>query len=63
MSKYTGYKYSASGEAWKKENTTRVTVRFHNRIDADILDRLSEQENKAGYLKALIRADIEKQRT
>ncbi len=30
--------------------------------DADIIAKLDAQENKAGYIKAHIRADIEKKR-
>lgn len=28
--------------------------------EADIIDQLEKQENKAGYIKSLIRADISK---
>lgn len=61
MSRYTGYKYSAADEAWKKANTTRMTFRFNNRTDADILEQLSEQDSKLGYVKRLIREDIKKE--
>lgn len=45
-----------------KENTTRVTVKFNHHTDADLLVQLSKYESKAGYIKALIRRDIEMNR-
>lgn len=63
MSKYTGYKYSAADEAWKKANTTRYVIRLNNHTDADILERLAEQESKQGYIKRLIRQDIKASRS
>lgn len=34
---------------------------MHGVHDADIIKRLDEQDNKQGYIKALIRADIAKE--
>lgn len=34
---------------------------MHN-TEADILEKLSSVENKAGYIKSLIRADIAKEK-
>lgn len=44
-------KYDAS-------NTTQVKFKFNNKTDADVIKRLNEVPNKAGYVKSLIRADI-----
>ena len=41
-------------------NTRRVSFKFNLKTDKDILEKLDEVENKQGYIKALIRADIEK---
>ena len=43
---------------YQKENTKSVSIRFMPG-DADILAWLDEQPSKAGYVKALIRADME----
>jgi len=44
------------------ENTTIVRVRLNKKHDADILAHLAKQPNVSGYLKALIRADIQTSR-
>ena len=46
-------------ENWNKENRKVVSIGFFP-ADADLLDHLNAQKNKAGYIKALIRADMEK---
>ena len=43
---------------YDRQNMTQRVVRFSPR-EADMLAHLDAQPNKAGYLKALIRADIE----
>ncbi len=45
---------------WDRTNTTKIGIKFNNRTDADIIAKLAEQENKAGYIKHLIRQDIAK---
>ena len=47
---------------YKKESTTIVNIRLHNELDADIIERLQGVGNKQGYIKKLIRADIESSR-
>lgn len=42
------------------ENTVQIKLKLHKRRDADILQRLDEVGNKQGYIKDLIRADIDK---
>lgn len=37
----------------------RVSIKLNLSTDKDILKRLSEVENKQGYIKGLIRRDIE----
>uniref|UniRef100_A0A7C9P5U8 Uncharacterized protein n=1 Tax=Muribaculaceae bacterium Z82 TaxID=2304548 RepID=A0A7C9P5U8_9BACT len=43
---------------YDRQNMTQRVVRFSPR-EADMLAHLDAQPNKAGYLKALIRADME----
>ncbi len=41
-------------------NTKRVTVKFNLKTDADILQKIDSVDNVMGYIKSLIRADIER---
>lgn len=41
-------------------HTTQIKLKLNDMTDADILARLDVQNNKQGYIKALIRADIQK---
>ena len=45
---------------YDSNNTSRVAIKLNNKTDADILKKLSEVDNKQGYIKRLIRADIER---
>lgn len=67
--KYTPYadltdeqkKAASQRTARYMQNTHKaVQIHFHHTIDADIIARLESVPNKAGYIKALIRADIAK---
>ena len=43
---------------YDEKNTVQVKLKLNAKTDADILDRLTQVENKQGYIKALIRADM-----
>ena len=43
-----------------KKNARFYALKLYHNTDADIIKQLDQQENKQAYLKALIRADIEK---
>ena len=45
---------------WNKRNTTGVYLQFMKNTEADLLAHLQAQPNKSGYIKSLIRADMEK---
>lgn len=47
-------------EKYYKEKTTRVVLQLHNTADADILTKLNQVDSKQGYIKRLIREDINK---
>lgn len=51
-------KYDAQ-ERWKQENTKLLPIRLNKGTDADILKHLENQKSKSGYIKALIRRDME----
>jgi len=37
---------------------SRIYIRINEEKDADIVNRLSKQDNRSGYIKQLIRDDI-----
>ena len=41
-------------------NTTQLKIKLNKKTDRDIIEKLASVENKQGYLKELIRADMEK---
>ena len=47
---------------YNKANTTTVLLRLNKRTDADIIGRLQEVGNKQGYIKSLIRRDMQDER-
>ena len=46
---------------YEAKNIVRFNMKLNKKTDADILAKLESVENKQGYLKALIRADIAKE--
>lgn len=63
MSKYTGYKYSEAQEAWKRDNTRHYGMRMNKNTDADVIEQLDKQPSIQGYIKRLVREDIERERS
>lgn len=45
---------------YDKEHTKQIILKLNLTTDKDILDKLESEENKQGYIKALIREDIKK---
>ena len=48
-----------ANERYRKESVKQFAVRFYP-ADSDAWEHLQKQPNKAGYIKTLIRADMEK---
>lgn len=46
--------------AWNKAHTTQVIMKLNNNTDAAILAKLASVPSKQGYIKQLIRSDLEK---
>ena len=44
---------------YQKEKTTQLLIRLNFNTDADIIGELEKHPSKMGYVKELIRADIE----
>jgi hypothetical protein len=59
MSTKTTTAQKAASERYDRTHTTRIFIKLNNATDADILARLETVGNKQGYIKTLIRADIE----
>ena len=49
----------AAREKYLKDKTTSVCIRFMQNTESDLLEYLNSMPNKAGYIKSLIRADME----
>lgn len=45
---------------YEKTNVIKKTFGFNKKIDADVLARLDEVPSQLGYIKTLIRMDIER---
>ena len=43
---------------YDENNTVRYYFKFNKRTDADIIEKLEVVENRAGYIKELIRRDL-----
>lgn len=52
-------KYAANNK-YQKKGTTSISIRMINSTDSDIIEWLENQPNKAGYIKQLIRDDIQR---
>lgn len=48
-----------AAQKYKQEKIKRITVDFSPK-EADLWDHIQEQPNKQGYIKGLIRADMER---
>lgn len=44
--------------AFDRENTRQLRIKLNIRTDKDIIEHIESIENKQGYIKQLIRADI-----
>lgn len=47
-----------ASKKYDAENTKTIKMKLNKKTDADILNWLDLQDNKQGYLKALIRKDM-----
>ena len=50
-----------SNAKYDRNHTTNIHLKLNKKTDADILKRLRHVANKQGYIKALIRDDINKE--
>lgn len=52
--------YYESNARYERENLMRVMVKFNRKTEPELVERMEEQENRAGYLKRLVKDDIER---
>lgn len=45
-------------DKWRKNNTKQYAFAVMVKTEADIIEKLESVPNKAGYIKSLIRADL-----
>lgn len=48
-----------ASQKYRMEKCKKITLELNKKLDEDILVWLDSQENKQGYLKQLIRADMQ----
>lgn len=51
-----------ANEKYLKANTKIVSLRLNYNTDADIIQKLDEVDSKMGYIKRLIRKDLQTQK-
>lgn len=51
---------SEAKKRWDAENTIQIKLKLNKKTDADIIQKLDSVDNKQGYVKELIRADIKR---
>lgn len=60
MAKKATNKQKAAIIEYNKTHYRRISLSLHVEYEKDLITRLEQQENIAGYIKNLIRADMEK---
>ena len=53
-------KQKAAIVEYNKKNYRRINLSLHRTFEADMVAHVEKQENIAGYIKELIRADMKK---
>ena len=53
--------YYPSSAKYEREKLLRVMVKFNRKNESELVERMEQQENKAGYLKRLVKEDIERE--
>lgn len=48
-----------SKKKYRKEKTKSLTIQFYKNTEQPLIKKIDEQSNKSGYVKGLIKKDIE----
>jgi hypothetical protein len=54
--------YYPSNAKYERENLVAVRVAFNKRTEPELVERIEREDNKAGYIKKLVKEDIERER-
>ena len=52
--------YYPANKRYQHKNLLRVTVEFNRNTEPELVERMEQQESKAGYLKRLVKEDIDR---
>ena len=50
-----------SKKKYERETMLKVTVGFNRNTEPDLVERVSKEESRAGYLKRLVKEDIRRE--
>lgn len=53
--------YYPSNAKYERENLLRVMVKFNRKTEAPLVERMEREDNKAGYIKRLVKEDIRRE--
>ena len=48
-------------DKWEQENAKKITLRFWNKSDSEVIKKINAASNKTDYIRQLILADIERE--
>lgn len=54
--------YYPTNSRYEKENLLRVLVKFNRKTEPELVERVEGKLNRAGYLKQLVKEDIQRER-
>ena len=54
--------YYPTNSRYEKENLLRVLVKFNRKTEPELVERVEGKLNRAGYLKELVKEDIQRER-
>lgn len=54
--------YYPANKRYEEKNIVKVAVGFNRKTEPEITERVEAEDNKAGYLKRLVREDVEREK-
>ena len=57
---YASPAHNRATAKYNAEHTTQISIKLNNGTDKDILEHLAKQPSKMGYIKQLIREDMQR---
>ncbi len=51
--------YYPANKRYREQNIMQLSVNFNRKTEPELVQKLEQVENKSGYIKSLIRKDIE----